>query len=113
MEIRELLDKMAESLSVHRSFGTAYERDGLLVIPVALVAGGGGGGEGPIRQPAAGHTPAVETAERAEGAPSDSQLPMGTGGGFGGLILPVGVYVVRGDQVRWVPSYSVTLTSTM
>jgi uncharacterized spore protein YtfJ len=106
---RELLDRMAENLSVRRSFGEAYEREGLLIIPVAFVAGGGGGGEGPIKPPATGHTPAIETAKPADGAPSDVRPPTGTGGGFGGLVLPIGVYVVKGDQVRWVPAFDATL----
>ncbi len=109
MNTRELLDRMAENLSVRRSFGAAYEREGLLIIPVALVAGGGGGGEGPIKPPGTAHTQAIETAESAKGAPPDSQPPTGTGGGFGGLVLPVGVYVVKGDQVRWVPAFDATL----
>jgi hypothetical protein len=29
--------------------------------------------------------------------------------GFGGLVLPMGVYVVKDDQVRWVPAYDATL----
>ena len=106
MNTQELLDRIAENLSVRRSFGTAYEREGVLIIPVALVAGGGGGGEGPIRQPATGHSRAIEAAEPANGA---SQLPTGTGGGFGGLVLPMGVYVVKGDQVRWAPAFDATL----
>jgi uncharacterized spore protein YtfJ len=106
---RELLDRMAENLSVRRSFGAAYEREGLLIIPVALVAGGGGGGEGPMKPPATGHARAIETAEPANGAPPGSQPPTGTGGGFGGLVLPLGVYVVKGDQVRWIPAYDATL----
>jgi uncharacterized spore protein YtfJ len=109
VDTRELLDKMGENLSVRRSFGAAYERDGLLIIPVALVAGGGGGGEGPVQPRATRHTRAVETAEPASGGPPEGQPPTGTGGGFGGLVLPVGVYVVKGDQVRWVPSYDATL----
>ena len=109
MNTRELLDSMAENISVRRSFGAAYEREGLLIIPVALVAGGGGGGEGPIKPPATGHTRAIEPAESAKGAPPDSQPLTGTGGGFGGLVLPVGVYVVKGDQVRWVPAFDATL----
>ena len=109
MNTRELLDRMAENLSVRRSFGAAYERDGLLIIPVALVAGGGGGGEGPIKPPAAGSNSATETAVPAKGAPPDGQPLIGTGGGFGGLVLPVGAYVVKGDQVRWVPAFDVTL----
>jgi uncharacterized spore protein YtfJ len=106
---RELLDRMAENLSVRRSFGAAYEREGLLIIPVAYVVGGGGGGEGPIKPPAAGHAPAIETAKPANGAPADGQPPTSTGGGFGGLVLPMGVYVVKGDQVRWVPAFDTTL----
>ncbi len=109
MNTRELLDRMAENISVRRSFGAAYEREGLLIIPVALVAGGGGGGEGPIKPPATGHTRAIEAAESAKGAPPDSQPLTGTGGGFGGLVLPVGVYVVKGDQVRWIPAFDATL----
>ena len=110
MNTRELMDRMAENLSVRRSFGAAYEREGLLIIPVALVAGGGGGGEGPIKPPpATGHTRAIEAAQPANGAPFDSQPPTGTGGGFGGLVLPVGVYVVKGDHVRWVPAFDATL----
>ena len=34
---------------------------------------------------------------------------MDAGGGFGGLVLPVGVYVVKGDQVRWVSAVDVTI----
>ena len=109
MNTRELLDRMAENLSVRRSFGAAYEREGLLIIPVALVAGGGGGGEGPMKPPATGHDRAIETVGPANGAPPDSQPPIGTGGGFGGLVLPMGVYVVKGDQVRWVPAFDATL----
>jgi uncharacterized spore protein YtfJ len=106
---RDLLDRIAENLSVRRSFGAAYEREGLLIIPVAFVAGGGGGGEGPIKPPATGHAPALETAKPANGAPPDGPPPTGTGGGFGGVVLPVGVYVVKGDQVRWVPAFDTTL----
>jgi uncharacterized spore protein YtfJ len=109
VKTRELLDRMAENLSVRRSFGAAYEREGLLIIPVAYVAGGGGGGEGPIKPPAAGQTPAIETAKPANGPPPDGQPPTSTGGGFGGLVLPMGVYVVKGDQVRWVPAFDTTL----
>jgi uncharacterized spore protein YtfJ len=113
VDIRELLDKMAENLSARRSFGAAYERDGALIIPVVLVACGGGGGEGPIKPAATKRTPAIETVAPANESPPDSQTPTGTGGGFGGLILPVGVYVVKDDQVRWVPAYDATLIVLM
>ena len=54
----------------------------------ALVSGGGGGG--------------VKRATE-EGKPADS------GSGFGGLVLPMGAYVVKGDEVRWVPVWDVIL----
>jgi uncharacterized spore protein YtfJ len=44
MDVETIFAKASESLSVRRAFGTAYEKDGLLIIPVALVADGGGAG---------------------------------------------------------------------
>ena len=49
MDVENLLATASENLSVRRAFGTAYEKDGMLIIPVALVAGGGGGGTGTAR----------------------------------------------------------------
>ncbi|MBM3658084.1 MAG: sporulation protein, partial [Actinobacteria bacterium] len=46
MEIHELLAKANDSIEVGRVFGTPFEHDGALVIPVATVAGGSGGGGG-------------------------------------------------------------------
>jgi uncharacterized spore protein YtfJ len=88
MDSQELVNRVAENLSVRRAFGTPYEKGGLLVVPVALVAGGGGGG--------------VKRATE-EGNPVES------GGGFGGLVLPMGTYVVKGDEVRWVPVWDLLL----
>src|SRR4029077_11155054 len=39
MDVENLLAAASENLSVRRAFGTAYEKDGMLIIPVALVAG--------------------------------------------------------------------------
>jgi uncharacterized spore protein YtfJ len=44
MELKEMLGAVGDHLSVRRAFGEGYEKDGVLVIPVAFVAGGGGGG---------------------------------------------------------------------
>lgn len=96
MNSKDLLGQLAEHLSVRRAFGTAYERDGLLVIPVALVAGGGGGGEG-----------TVLLGDGTGG--SAGTAPSGSGGGFGGLVLPIGTYVVKDDSVRFVPVVNVTV----
>jgi len=113
MDADSILARVSENLSVRRAFGTAYEKDGMLIIPVAMVAGGGGGGTGTARtrggDSAAG--PDGPPAAGPEGEEPASQDPRGTdaGGGFGGLVLPSGAYVVKGDQVRWVPAVDTTL----
>jgi uncharacterized spore protein YtfJ len=108
MDPQELTSRMAESLSVRRAFGAAYEKNGLLVIPVALVVGGGGGGQTPMppegQEPRLASNPADDAAHGLE-----NSVRSGAGGGFGGLIMPVGVYVIKGDQVRWMPAVNVTV----
>ena len=84
MQIDELLQRVGEQLTVARAFGPAYEHDGTLVVPVATVFGGGGGG--------------------SDGTPEASG-----GGGMGGIVHPLGAYVVRDGQVRFVPTIDVTL----
>src|SRR5436305_14028091 len=74
------MSKATDAFSAGRSFGPPIEKDGTMIIPVAIAGGGGGGGD----------------------APSDGGRPA-AGGGFGGVSWPLGVYVVRGDDVRWVP----------
>ncbi len=37
MDVGKLLEKASDQVSVRRAFGPAYERDGLLIIPVAIV----------------------------------------------------------------------------
>ena len=109
MDAGNLLDKVSDNLSVRRAFGAAYEKDGTLIIPVALVAGGGGGGTSQTgrRNPATGRRPDGDGPEH-DAAPQDLE-PRDAGGGFGGLVLPTGVYVVKGDQVRWVPAVDTTI----
>jgi uncharacterized spore protein YtfJ len=111
MDVANLLTKVSDNLSVHRAFGTAYEKDDLLIIPVAVVTGGGGAGTSRLRPrgPAAGpQTRPQEGPAGHDGTPQDSGL-MDTGGGFGGLVLPVGAYVVKGGQVRWVSAVDTTI----
>jgi uncharacterized spore protein YtfJ len=111
MDVENVWAKAAGNLSVRRAFGTAYEKDGMLIIPVAVVAGGGGGGTARTRRghPAAGPgSPPEEGATAHEATPQDSGRTE-AGGGFGGLVLPSGAYVVKGDQVRWVPAVDVTI----
>ena len=112
MDAGNLLAKAADNLSVRRAFGTAYEKDGVLIIPVAIVAGGGGGGTSQGRNrhgnPADGPGSPHEEAAAHDITPRDSGQAE-AGGGFGGLVLPSGAYIVKGDQVRWVPAVDVTI----
>ena len=125
MDVGDVLMKASENLTVRRAFGAAYEKDGVLIIPVAMVAGGGGGGTARPRQgkpagrpasppgdgPAApGEGPAAPgEGQPAPGSPPPDSERTDSGGGFGGLVLPTGAYVVKGDQVRWVPAVDATI----
>ena len=116
MDVENLLAKVADNLSVRRAFGSAYEKDGTLIIPVAIVAGGGGGGTGRNRHgdPAAGpdsppQAAATEHDATAHDGKAQDSGRTEAGGGFGGVVLPSGAYVVQDGQVRWVPAVDVTL----
>jgi uncharacterized spore protein YtfJ len=121
MDVENLLTKATDNLSVRRAFGTAYEKDGMLIIPVAMVTGGGGGGTARHRDRAAGPDSLPEGGPAAQDAAAQdvavretaAQDPARTdaGGGFGGLVFPTGVYVVKGGQVRWVPAVDVTIVA--
>jgi uncharacterized spore protein YtfJ len=78
MTPEELVAKAGDHLSVRRVFGETIERDGVLVIPVAVAIGGAGGGTGPDEQ--------------------------GSGGGFGGIVRGIGVYAIHDGQVRFIPA---------
>src|SRR5688572_24726444 len=86
-----VLDNIAavrEALSVRRVFGDPYEVDGTTLIPVAIVRGGSGGGSG-------------------EGNAADNR-GAGNGMGFGLSSRPLGVFVVKGGEVGWLPAVDVT-----
>jgi uncharacterized spore protein YtfJ len=100
----DLFSRMRRHLSVSRAFGEAYHADGATIIPVALVAGGGGGGEG-SSSPGDDDDDDDEDDEDAE----PGEVSSGFGGGFGGVVVPVGVYVVRDEEVKWVPAVNVNL----
>lgn len=105
MDVEKILEKASDQLSVRRAFGPAYEKNGLLIIPVALVTGGGGGG---MARPGRANPAARTDNPPKEAGPADASS-MDAGGGFGGLVVPVGVYVVKDDQVRWVSAVDVTI----
>jgi uncharacterized spore protein YtfJ len=106
MDVENLLVKASDNVSVRRAFGAAYEKDGVLIIPVATVISGGGGGAS-RRRP--GNPPEGSPTAEDQGAQDSGYTD--TGGGFGGFVLPRGAYVVRGDQVRWVPAVDVTIVA--
>jgi uncharacterized spore protein YtfJ len=111
MDVGNLLAKVGDNLSVRRAFGAAYEKDGMLIIPVAIVAGGGGAGAARPRHgiPATGPGSSPEGGPTVRDATPQDPERMEAGGGFGGLVLPAGAYVVKGDQVRWVPAVDTTI----
>ncbi|MEZ0449725.1 spore germination protein GerW family protein [Cellulomonas sp. ICMP 17802] len=88
-----------DTLTVRRVFGEAYERDGVLVIPVAKIWGGTGSGSG------SGEV----GAHAAEGdeAPAGAQTGHGGGGGYGVHVKAVGVFVVDGEGAHWRPALDV------
>jgi uncharacterized spore protein YtfJ len=90
MNVDEMLTGARDAITVKRVFGDPIERDGLTIIPAADVRGGGGGGAG-----------------------SDAQGDSGGGGGFGLTARPVGVYVVRGQDVHWEPAVDATRLGLM
>jgi uncharacterized spore protein YtfJ len=81
MRIMQSLQGATDALTVKRVFGDPYEKDGLTVIPAALVIGGGGGGGG-----------------------TDEKGQEGEGGGFGVIARPAGAYVIKDGEVRWRPA---------
>lgn len=83
-KVSDLVSNAGDTITVRRVFGEAYERNGVTLIPAAAVRGGAGGGDG----------------ESADGS--------GMGGGFGVSARPVGAYLIKGDEVTWVPAADTT-----
>jgi uncharacterized spore protein YtfJ len=79
--VDEILEGARDAISVGRVYGDPIEQEGVTVIPAAKVGGGGGGGG------------------------DDAQ---NGGAGFGLGARPVGAFVIRGDQVSWVPAVDIT-----
>jgi uncharacterized spore protein YtfJ len=89
-KLDEILADAGKSLGVRRVYGEPYEKNGVTVIPAARVMGGAGGGG------------ADATADSSTGAPAT-----GSGVGFGMSGGPVGAFVIKGDEVKWVPAVDV------
>jgi uncharacterized spore protein YtfJ len=86
-------------------FGEPVSHDGILVLPVARVSGGGGGGEGEGGPTGAPARPDAG-AKREAGAKPEA-MGRGTGGGFGVSARPVGAYVIKDGAVSWRPAVDV------
>lgn len=86
-DVLEVLRGVVDSVKAGTVFGTPVSYKGLTVLPVARIAGGGGGGRG----------------EDANGRGAE-----GSGGGIGLSARPVGVYVIKDDEVTWSPAVDVT-----
>lgn len=84
MGLEKIVGVMRDNLTVRRVYGEPVENDGVVVIPAASVIGGGGGGSG------------------------TEQDKEGEGGGFLLAARPVGAYVLKGGDVRWVPAVDLT-----
>jgi uncharacterized spore protein YtfJ len=79
--VDELLAGARDAINVRRAYGDPIELEGVTVVPAAMVGGGGGGG-------------------------GDSE--QNGGGGFGVGAKPVGAFVIRGQDVTWVPAVDVS-----
>ena len=81
----QLLAQARDAFTVNRVFGEPMVVNGLTLIPVAALRGGGGtGGGGGVSE-------------------DSSRTGSGWGGGFGGTAKGLGMYVVRDQEVRFVP----------
>ena len=81
MKVTEALGQASDAITVKRVYAEPYEKDGLTVIPAAVVGGGAGGGSG-----------------------HDEKGQEGEGGGFGVSGRPAGAYVIKDGQVSWRPA---------
>lgn len=113
----EALTKGAEdTFTVRRVFGEAYEREGVLVVPVAKLRGvvgtGAGGGEGsgfPMWGrwvPGGAADEPADVDPDAPGATGHGE-GHGGGGGYGVIVRPLGVYVIDGQGARFRPAVDV------
>ncbi|HWS31250.1 MAG TPA: sporulation protein [Actinoplanes sp.] len=105
-EILERARAGTEGATVARVFGTPIERDGVTIVPVAIVGGGGGGGGG---GEGGGHV-TDDGATEDTGITTDPDSPhgaTGSGAGFGFTARPAGVYVIRDGEAHWRPAIDV------
>jgi uncharacterized spore protein YtfJ len=93
--LSEMVEGAADAIGVKRVFGEPYEKNGVTVIPAARFTGGAGGGESTLEPPA------------GDGAAGEGRSINAGGGGFGVGGRPAGAYVIRGNDVQWMPAIDV------
>jgi uncharacterized spore protein YtfJ len=115
MEIMEMINNLMEKLrkvgGVELSFGNPQTLGDLTIIPVARVAYGFGGGMGTGKKgkkKAKFHHIDETSEEMIEAVPEEApkQEEMGMGGGGGMQTSPVGIFVFKGESVRFYPTLS-------
>jgi uncharacterized spore protein YtfJ len=85
-DVLDAVRAAVDGTTAGRVFGAPVTADGIVLLPVARVAGGGGGGTGPV---------------------AEDGWPEGTGGGFGTTGRGLGVFVIRNGKVMWRPAIDV------
>ncbi len=90
MKVTDVLSVARDAITVKRVFGEPYEKDGLTVIPAAVLGGGAAGGGG-----------------------HDEKGQEGEGGGFGVSGRPAGAFVIKDGQVSWRPAVDPNRIITM
>jgi len=96
MDVDEVLNHARDAMTVKRVFGDPYEKEGVVVIPVANVMGGAGAGGGP--------GVGAQPASAGEEAVGEGTRDSGYGMGYGLRATPAGVYVIKGGEVEWKPA---------
>jgi uncharacterized spore protein YtfJ len=81
MNVDQMVKGAQDVLAVSRVYGEPIAKNGVTLIPAAEVSGAGGGG---------------------------SDEANNGGGGFGVSARPVGIWVIRGDDVEWEPAVDAT-----
>lgn len=113
MKFTDILSQIKNLLStfsgVEWSFGKPLTIGDCTIIPVAKtsMALGGGGGSAPVSVSKKAKKDDKE-AETPEPAPEATPASAGEGGGGGGGVKtePVGIYLIKGDKVRFYPVIS-------
>lgn len=98
MDAKELFQQFRDLFTVRTVFGDPIEREGVTLVPVAHVWGGGGGGEGE-----ASHHRGQQGGGEGGGGEALPTRGTGWGGGGGGFAHAVGAYVIKDGDVKWQP----------